>query len=140
MNSIETRQNIFPNWMRGFLLAAAAYNVLWGIFIGWFPETFFQWVTETDGTAPGIIKYQGRAVLAMIAIYIAGAIHPGRFWYLILFGAFTKLAGGIWFYFDILNQQVGDKATFHLLMNDAIWIPFLVFIALRGLAYKRSKA
>ena len=35
MNSIETQQNIFPNWMRGFLLAAAAYNVLWGIFIGW---------------------------------------------------------------------------------------------------------
>ncbi len=140
MNSIETQQPIFPNWMRGFLLAAAAYNVLWGIFIGWFPETFFQWVTESEASAPGIIKIQGRAVLFMAAVYVAGAIHPGRFWYFMLIGALTKFAGAIWFYFDILDQEVGRKGMFHLLMNDAIWIPFLVAIAFKGLAYKKMKS
>ena len=139
MNSVETQQPIFPNWMRGFLLASAAYNILWGIFIGWFPDTFFQWVTESEGTAPEIIAWQGKGVLLMAFVYIAGAIHPGKLWYFMIFGAFTKLAGGIWFYFDILNEEVGRKATFHLLMNDAIWIPFLLVIGLRGLAYKKSK-
>ena len=140
MNSIETQQPIFPNWMRGFLLAAAAYNVLWGIFIGWFPETFFQWVTESEAAAPNIIKIQGRAVLFMAAIYFAGAVHPGKFWYFMLFGALTKLVGVIWFYFEILNQEVGRKAIFHLLMNDGIWIPLLIAIAVRGFAYKNSKS
>lgn len=140
MNSTETPQPIFPHWMRGFLLAATAYNVLWGIFIGWFPETFYQWVTESDKVVPEVIQWQGRAVLIMAAVYLASAIHPGRFWYLIFFGAFTKLAGGIWFYFDVLEQEVGKKGVFHLLMNDGIWVPMLVFLGIRAIAYKKAKS
>ncbi len=139
MNSIKTPQTIFSNWMRGFLLISAAYNILWGIFIGYFPETFFQWVTESEASAPGVIAWQGKFVLFMAGVYLACAIHPGRFWYLLFFAAFTKIAGGIWFYFSILEQQVGDKATFHLLMNDGIWVPFLVLIGLRAHAYSKFK-
>ncbi|OEK07150.1 hypothetical protein [Roseivirga misakiensis] len=139
MNSPQTPQNIFPNWIRGLLLAATAYNILWGILIGWFPETFYQWVTETKNAAPSIIEWQGKAVLAMAAAYLACAIHPGKFWYLAFFGALTKLGGGIWFYYTILEQEVGKKGIFHLLMNDAIWIPFFVFIGFRALAYKKAK-
>lgn len=137
---MERPQSLFPHWMRGFLLAAAAYNFLWGIFIGWFPESFYQWVTESEATAPGIIAWQGKAVLAMVVIYFINAIHPGKFWYFAAFGAFTKLAGAGWFYFSVLNQEVGDKATFHLLMNDLIWVPFLILISYRGWQYKNQKA
>lgn len=140
MNSIQTPQTIFPNWIRGFLLAATAYNILWGIFIGWFPQSFFQWVTESENVAPGIIQWQGRGVLLMSAAYLACAIHPGKLWFLAFFGALTKLAGGIWFYLIILEQEAGKKAIFHLLMNDAVWIPMLIFIGFRALAYKKLKA
>jgi len=139
MNSLQTPQTIFPNWVRGFLLAATAYNILWGVFIGWFPETFFQWVTESKDAMPAIIEWQGKAVLAMAAVYLACAIHPGKFWYFAFFGALTKLGGGIWFYMVILEQEVGKKGIFHLLMNDAIWIPMLIFIGFRAKAYKKAK-
>lgn len=139
MNSLQTPQTIFPNWIRGFLLMSAAYNILWGIFIGYFPETFFQWVTESKAVAPGIITWQGKGVLLMAAVYLACAIHPGRFWYLVFFAAITKIAGGLWFYFSILEQEVGDKGIFHLLMNDGIWVPLLLFIGFRALAYKKAK-
>lgn len=138
---METQQTIFPHWMRGFLLIAAAYNVLWGIFIGWFPSTFYSWVLETpDLEAPALITYQGRGVLLMAGIYLVTAIHPGKFWYLPFFGAFTKIGGSIWFYYAILEQQVGDKAIFHLLMNDLIWVPMLIWIGFKGRAYKKRKA
>ena len=133
---MQTQQAIFPVWMRGILLLMVAYNVLWGVFIGWFPESFYQWVTESQQSFPEIIRWQGRAVLAMAVVYFLSALHPGRFWYLMLFGAFTKVAGGIWFYFDILEQQVGDKGIFHLLMNDAIWVPLLIYMCLKGRAYQ----
>lgn len=139
MNSIQTPQTIFPNWIRGFLLIAAAYNILWGIFIGYFPETFFHWVTESKAAVPDIIAWQGKGVLLMAALYLACAIHPGKLWYLVFLAALTKIGGGLWFYFDILEQQVGDKAIFHLLMNDGIWVPMLIFIGIRALAYKRAK-
>lgn len=137
---METPQSLFPHWMRGLLLAAAAYNILWGIFIGWFPETFFQWVTESQNLAPSIIGWQGKGVLALALVFLICAIHPGKFWYLVLFGAVTKLAGGIWFHFAILEQEVGKKGLFHLLMNDFIWLPLLLWISYRAFHYKKMKA
>lgn len=136
---METPQSLFPQWMRGFLLAATAYNILWGVFIGWFPETFFQWVTETEAQAPNLIIWQGRGVLLMAAIYLMCAIHPGKLWFLILFGAFTKVVGAAWFYFSILETNVGKRGIFHLLMNDLIWVPILLWIAYRGYKYKKLK-
>ena len=136
---METPQSLFPQWMRGFLLAATAYNILWGVFIGWFPETFFQWVTETEAQAPNLIIWQGRGVLLMAAIYLMCAIHPGKLWFLILFGAFTKVAGAAWFYFSILETNVGKRGILHLLMNDLIWVPMLLWIAYRGYKYKKLK-
>jgi len=130
---MQTQQTLFPHWMRGFLLIATAYNAGWGIFIGWFPSTFYSWILETPGLeAPEQIIWLGRGVLVMAALYLATAIHPSKFWYLPFFGAFTKVAGSIWFYFNVLEQAVGDKALFHLLMNDWIWVPFLLWIGVEA--------
>jgi len=137
---MQTQQALFPQWMRGFLLIATAYNAGWGIFIRWFPDTFYSYVLETpDAVAPQQITWQGWGVLIMAAVYLAIAIHPGKFWYLAFFGAFTKVAGSIWFYLAILEQQVGDKALFHLLMNDWVWVPFLIWIGFEALKYKKAK-
>lgn len=138
---METQQTLFPHWMRGFLLIAMAYNAGWGIFIGWFPNTFYSWVLETpDLTAPDLIIWQGRGVMLMAAVYLVLAIHPGKLWYLAFFGAFTKVAGSAWFFFSILDQRIGDKALFHLLMNDWIWVPFLIWIGFEALKYKRARS
>lgn len=136
---METPQSLFPQWMRGFLLVAAAYNVLWGVFIGWFPETFYQWVTESEAAAPSVVAWQGKGVLAMAAVYLVCAIHPGKYWFLIAFGAITKTAGAFWFYAVILESEVDKRGIFHLLMNDLIWVPLLIWIAYSGYQYKKLK-
>ena len=135
MKTELSRQALFPHWMRGVLLLAGGYNVLWGIFIVWFPESFFSWVTQSEALVPDIIKWQGRGVLFMAVVYLVTAIHPGRYWYLIFAAAFTKLAGGIWFYYAILETEVGKEGIFHLLMNDAIWIPLFIYIGFRARKY-----
>ncbi|MGW8123316.1 hypothetical protein ACV07N_11710 [Roseivirga echinicomitans] len=139
MKMMETQQTQFPNWMRGFLLIACVYNMFWGIFIAWFPESFYHWVTESQNAHPEIIIWQGRAILIIGFIYFAAALHPGRFWYFPLIGAFTKIGGAIWFFVVILEGKIGDQGLFHLIMNDGIWVPFLIIIALRGKAYKANK-
>jgi hypothetical protein len=137
---MESQQTVFPQWMRGFLLIATAYNAGWGIFIRWFPDTFYSYVTETPNSlAPSIISWQGLGVLAMALIYLAIAIHPGKLWYMAFFGVVTKVGGAIWFYFYILNQHLGDQAIFHLLMNDLIWVPALIGIGLKAKQYGQFK-
>ncbi|MFT6971550.1 MAG: hypothetical protein ACJAXX_002124 [Roseivirga sp.] len=137
MTNMVTQQTLFPNWMRGILLITAVYNIFWGFFISIYPESFFHWVTESQRALPEIIIWQGRAVLVMGILYFFMALHPGKLWFMLFFGAFTKIAGALWFYFVILDSEIGRKAIFHLLMNDAIWVPFLIFLGFRGLAYKK---
>ncbi len=128
MNSEETPQPLFPNWMRGFLLITTVYNVAWGAFITWFPQSFFEWVTQSEEATPGIIVWQGRVVLLMAIAYFMSALYPRKFWYLIGIGILTKLVGGLWFYFSILEQEVGKTGWFHLIMNDLVWLFPLSFI------------
>ncbi len=33
-----------PRWMRAILLAAGAYNVVWGAFVVSFPTAMFRWL------------------------------------------------------------------------------------------------
>lgn len=135
---MNTEQRFFPQWMRGFLLAAAAYNLLWGFLMAWMPESFYHWVTQTSESTPEIIVWQGRGVLVLGLLFVASAIHPGKFWYLPALGALAKLIGALWFYVSILDQSLNDKAIFHLVMNDLVWVPFLILIAVRALKYSRN--
>lgn len=137
---METQQPIFPHWMRGFLMIAFIYNVIWGIFIALFPDSFYHWVTESQRETPGIILWQGRAVLVMGVLYLFAAMYPRKLWYFIALGVFTKVVGGIWFYTSILEMEVGRKGWFHLIMNDAIWVPFLILISLRAFRWSKSTA
>ncbi|MHA7099242.1 hypothetical protein [Roseivirga pacifica] len=138
---MQTQQGIFPSWMRGVLLAATAYNVLWGILISSSPNSFYSWVLEsTDLIAPEVIRWQGRGVLLMAVVYFASALYPNKVWFFPFVGAFTKLAGGIWFYFVVLEKQINNHAIFHLLINDAVWIPLLIYIGIKAIAYKKLKS
>lgn len=135
---MNTEQRFFPQWMRGFLLAAAAYNVLWGFLMAWMPESFYHWVTQSAQATPDIIVWQGRGVLVLALLFVAAAIHPGKLWFFPAIGAFAKLSGAAWFYMVMLEQTLNDQAIFHLLMNDLLWIPFLTVITLRAHRYRRN--
>lgn len=128
MEQTIERPQVEP-WMRGVLLLASAYNLGWGFFIYNFPNAFYQWVTQTEAAAPGIVEWQGLGVLVFGIIYLAVAIYPATLWYLLLLGILSKAGGAIWFYFDIMQQTVNKKYLFHLIMNDLVWLlPFLLIV------------
>jgi len=125
--------------MRGFLLIAMVYNVAWGAFIFWYPSTFYQWVTTLDSAAPSIIVWQGRFAALMGIPYLFGALYPRKFWYLIFAGAATKILGGAWFYIYILGSQPEKSGLFHLIMNDGVWVPVLIFIGFKAFFIRNEK-
>ena len=137
MKTKPTPQNIFPQWMRGFLLITTIYRLIWGVFIGWLPDSFYGWVTNSTEPTPSVIEWQGKGVLLMALVYLLATLYPAKFWYLIFFGAFTKIIGAIWFYTVILDGSASKKGWFHLLMNDLLWVPLLGFIGY--CAYRSGK-
>ena len=122
----------FEPWMRGVLLLAGIYNLAWGFFIYHFPNSFYQWVTETENPALPVIEWQGLGVLFFGFIYVATAIYPRKLWYLVIAGILSKLLGGIWFYFVVMQQTVTNKFLFHLIMNDWVWVIPFTIIAVRA--------
>lgn len=118
-------------WMRGLLLLAGAYNIGWGVFIYVFPNSFYQWITQTERLAPALITWQGLGVLAFGVAYILAAIYPMRLWLIIALGFFSKLIGAVGFYFVVMEQKFTEKYTFHLIMNDAVWLIPLGIIFVR---------
>ena len=126
-------------WMRGLLLLAGAYNVGWGVFIYAFPQTFYQWITQTTQETPWYIEWQGIGVLAFGLAYILAAIYPIRLWWIIGLGFFSKLIGAIGFYFVVMQQIITKKYIFHLLMNDLVWLIPLGIILIRVMRVRRTQ-
>ena len=125
--------------MRGLLLLAGAYNVGWGIFIYAFPQTFYQWITQTAQETPWYIEWQGIGVLAFGLAYILAAVYPIRLWWIIGLGFFSKLIGAIGFYFIVMQQIITKKYIFHLLMNDLVWLIPLGIILVRVMQVRRTQ-
>ncbi|MGB3183171.1 MAG: hypothetical protein WBB45_17390 [Cyclobacteriaceae bacterium] len=124
-------QPFVPYWMRGFLLLASFYNLFWAIFIYWFPDSFYRWVTQRSEDAPLIISWQAIGIFIFSVFYFLTALYPKKFRILITLGILSKLLGGVWFYLHVMEQTVNKKFFFHLIANDLIWIPLFAFIAFR---------
>ena len=126
-------------WMRGLLLLAGAYNLGWGLFIYVFPDSFYRWITQTEQLTPVLITWQGLGVLAFGIAYLLAAVYPTRLWFLIGLGFFSKLIGGIGFYFVVMQQNITKKYIFHLLMNDLVWLIPLGIILVRVIQVRQAE-
>lgn len=121
-------------WMRGFLLLAFGYNLLWGVFISQWPDSFYTWVQQKTGVieAPDLITYQGYGVLLMALVYLVASMRPAKMWYLVALGAGTKVLGALGFWLLIMEQATTKRFLFHLIFNDLVWVPILAYIAWKG--------
>ena len=127
------------HWMRGLLLLAGFYNLGWGFFIYIFPDSFYQWISQTGQSAPEVIGWQGIGVIIFGMIYISVALYPTTLWYLLIAGIASKVLGAAWFYWFILEGSATRPYLFHLIMNDLVWVlPFFI-ILLRAYQVKQKK-
>lgn len=132
---MEDNHPVFPQWMRGFLLVAAIYNFAWGLFIYFFPATYYQWLGEAEMSLNILLKYQGLGILIFGLLYLAAAVYPVRFRAFILAGLISKLVGAALLYYLIMNRVITEKVWFHLIMHDFIWIIPLGIIFVRATKY-----
>lgn len=125
-------QNRLTPWMRAVLLLAGTYNLIWGLFILYFPDQFYSWLLETRAEGAKLVDYQGVGVLIFGFLYLLSSLYPVRFWYLIFIGLLSKTFGAVGVYFFIMNQSLTDHFIFHLLINDFAWLIPLAIIAQRA--------
>jgi len=130
-------------WMRIVLLAAAAYNLLWGGLVVALPETTLGWLGVGDARYPQFWQCVGMIVGVYGVGYLAAAAAPLRHWPIVLVGLLGKIFGPIGFLDAVLREQLPTRMAWTLLTNDLIWwVPFTLILiaAFRRAASDRSVA
>ncbi len=135
--AIEEQPHILP-WMRGFLLLAGVYNLIWGIFIINLSDTFFLWLSGTQRATPALVYYQGWGVLLFGFLYAASGIWIKKLWWVPGLGMISKLFGAWAVYAFIFDGDISRKFYFHLIMNDLVWVLPLGYIAYKAYLYRHS--
>ncbi len=139
--SIEPEQSpmSFPQWMRGLLLILTMYNIAWGLFMYYFPDAFYQWISFNQSSTSAFISYLGIIFWLAALIFFLVALYPLKYWYLIFLAVISKLIGDFWLYNEYMHPHTTKKFLFHILMNDLIWIIPLGIVALTAYKLKKNR-
>ena len=137
---------IVPRWMTWVLLAAAAYNLLWGAWAVLFPNSYFDWAGMQRPVYPEIWQCGGMIVDVYGVGYAIAAFDPFRYWPIVLVGLMGKVLGPLGFANALYDGTFTPKAGLTIVSNDLIWwIPFgmILLAAFRQMvlrAYERAEA
>lgn len=113
------------------MAAAGAYNLLWGLAFGLWPDMLFDWAGMARPNYPELFQCIAMIVGVYGVGYLAAATDPYRHWPVILVGFLGKLFGPIGFLQAALSGRMTWKFGVVNIFNDLIWlIPF--FLILRG--------
>ena len=124
-----------PRWAAATLLAAAAYNVLWGAAVVLAPIATLNLIGLQDVSHPSLWQCIGMIVGVYGVGYAAAAWDPIRHWPIVLVGLLGKIFGPIGFLFAYLQGEVPLRMGLTIITNDLIWwAPFtmLLLMAWRG--------
>lgn len=115
--------------MRRVLLAAAAYNLIWGGLVVLFPLAWFDWLGAPHPRYPGIWQCVGMIVGVYGLGYAIAARDPIRHWPIVLVGLLGKILGPLGFLFAWQRGELPGSFAWILLSNDLIWwIPFVAIL------------
>lgn len=118
-----------PPWMRRVLLAAAAYNILWGAFVILFPGALFRWLGMAEPNYPALWQCIGMIVGVYGVGYAVAASDPARHWPIVLVGLLGKLLGPIGMVHAVATNALPWKFAAVCLTNDLIWwVPFWLIL------------
>lgn len=114
-----------PAWMRRVLLAAAFYNLAFGVWATFWPEAWFTISGLTPPAYPDVWRCLGMVVGVYGLGYAIAAINPLRHWPIILVGLLGKVLGPLGFVTAVAAGRLPLRAGWMLLANDLIWwVPF----------------
>lgn len=117
-------------WMRRVLLAAAVYNIAWGLLAIVSPLAIFQWCGFDPLPAyPEIWQCLGMVIGVYGVGYGIAAFDPYRHWAIVFVGLLGKLFGPIGFVASAVSGRLPWRFGTMLLFNDLMWwIPFTLIL------------
>jgi hypothetical protein len=122
---MEAESTVAPRWMKQTLLAAAAYNILWGGFAVFFPSTLFETLGMERPNYPELWQCIGMIIGLYGIGYAVAAFDPLRHWPVVLVGFLGKLLGPIGLVQSAAMGRLPWRFGLVNLTNDLIWlIPF----------------
>ncbi|WP_152051302.1 alkyl hydroperoxide reductase [Tautonia marina] len=115
--------------MKGWLLAAAAYNLVFGAWAVVFPSALFTWAGMEAPNYPELWQCIGMIVGVYGIGYAIAAFDPYRHWPIVLVGFLGKIFGPIGFAQALWQGSLPLKFGAILLSNDLVWwIPFALIL------------
>lgn len=115
--------------MKAALLAAAAYNLVWGAAIVLLPNLAFDLLDAPRPTYPGIWQCVGMIVGVYGVGYAIAAFDPLTHWPIVLVGFLGKIFGPIGFLLAALSGELPWAFGLTIITNDLIWwAPFAIIL------------
>lgn len=125
--------------MKLTLKLAAVYNILWGSWVIFFPNHFFELVGMEPLNHPMVWQGMGMVIGVYGLGYWWASHNPLVHWPIVAVGFLGKIFGPLGFVFNYLNDVVPFEFIYTLITNDFIWwIPF--FLILRKVHLERKWA
>jgi small multidrug resistance pump len=133
---IQPRSQVV-GWMRSVLIAAGAYNLVWGGLAILAPEFSFRIVGMQPPRYPELWQCIGMIVGVYGVGYLAAATDPLRHWPITLVGLLGKVFGPIGFAGALISGRFPLAFGWNILTNDLIW--WLPFAGILWAAWKQSR-
>lgn len=116
-------------WKKYTLLAAGAYNLVWGSLVIAFPLALFQWLNIPLPVYPELWQCIGMIVGVYGVGYVIAAFDPDRHWPIVLVGFLGKLLGPIGFVHAAMQGHFPWAMGWVNVTNDLIWlVPFALIL------------
>jgi hypothetical protein len=131
-----------PTWMRRWLQAAGAYNLLWGAVVVLAPDLPLRMADMPPLAEPGRAIWQclGMVIGVYGVGYLCAARDPLRHWPIVLVGMLGKVFGPIGFVYTASRGAIPWHFGANILTNDLLWWwPFgAMLLSARRAAMARS--
>lgn len=113
---------------RPWFLAAAIYNLVWGLVVVLFPKELFSVAGVPPSNYPALFQCIGMMVLAYAPGYWMVWRDPTRFGPFVWIGILGKALGPIGFGVSVLRGDLPICFGWLICLNDIPWLPaFLLF-------------
>lgn len=118
-----------PRWATLTLQLAGIYNILWGSWVVFFPQSFFMWADLPLTNYPAIWQSVGMIVGVYGLGYFLASFDPYKHWIITLVGFLGKVFGPIGFVMYAVQGKLPWQFGLINITNDIIWIvPFALIL------------
>ncbi len=130
-----------PRWAKPVLLAAAAYNLVFGALAVLFPHAWFTFANLPVPNYPCLWQCIGMIVGVYGIGYAIAAFAPLRHWPIVLVGLAGKVFGPLGFLDAAVRGDLPWRCGWLLVTNDLIWwVPFTALLVHAWRAHRSERS